>query len=193
MTSENKITVFTAIELPQELSCGWEEFFRDHTFFSDKVRWVRLTSLHLTLHYFADISLERIMEIQSLTSAVVSATNPFDLALDQFGFFPNENAAKVFWIGVKTSPALERLQKTLDASYRAAGFMLEDRPFKAHITLGRFKSSFRIEEPVARALEAFAKMRSGVFRADVLKLFKSPAEKNGYPVIDVFQFQENQR
>ena len=43
----------------------------------------------------------------------------------------------LYWAGLERSRALSALASTLQKELRAAGFPMEDRPFKPHITLGR--------------------------------------------------------
>jgi 2'-5' RNA ligase len=65
---------------------------------------------------------------------------PFDLRLGGFGFFPNENRARVFWIGIQDGfETLRTLARNIDKQLQPLGFAREKRAFSAHVTLARFR------------------------------------------------------
>ncbi len=54
-----------------------------------------------------------------------------------YGFFPGAKAARVFWIGIESSPQLASLAKTIDATMVTLGIPKEDHAFSPHLTLAR--------------------------------------------------------
>ena len=59
----------------------------------------------------------------------------FDLVMDETGSF---RAAHVAWVGCSAvPPALATLQSSLAGELATEGFVLETRPFAAHVTLAR--------------------------------------------------------
>lgn len=85
-------------------------------------------NLHLTLAFIGETN--RVSAIRRAMDE--PSADPFSLTVSGCGRFGN-----LWWAGVKDSPALSRLATELQNSLRHAGFSIESRPFKPHITLGR--------------------------------------------------------
>lgn len=95
--------------------------------------------LHLTLAFLGEVPAGRVGAVRGAAAAVSAAA--FDLVLDRAGSFAR---AGVAWAGVEPPPpALATLQADLAGRLAAAGFLLERRPFAAHLTLAR-----RVARPV---------------------------------------------
>lgn len=56
------------------------------------------------------------------------------------GAFPVVDQARVLWLGVSAGQEFLDLQASLAACVLRAGFILEDRPFRPHLTLARFRN-----------------------------------------------------
>ena len=89
--------------------------------------------IHLTLAFLGDLDESR---LDAAMRAPDGLDRPaFDLVLDQWGSF---RGARVAWAGCAAPPkALLALQADLADRVRRAAFVLEDRPFAAHVTLAR--------------------------------------------------------
>lgn len=62
----------------------------------------------------------------------------FDLALGQFGCFPNIKRPRAIWVGIKGGKtALRALQKEVEHATQKAGFALDTQQYFPHLTLGR--------------------------------------------------------
>jgi len=95
---------------------------------SRAANFTRPENLHLTLAFLGETPRAR-----DAAKAVASLTDaPFPLALGRSGRFSD-----LWWIGVEPNPALETLAAALNRNLRAAGFALEDRPFRPHVTIAR--------------------------------------------------------
>jgi 2'-5' RNA ligase len=116
-----------------------------------QLAWTRTEQLHFTLAFLGeqdDTALERAAEAASGCREL----RAFDLSLSGAGAFPNARRARVVWLGVSRGAAeLEALAARLQAGLRAARFELEDRPFRAHLTVARVKPGG--DRAAARALE----------------------------------------
>jgi 2'-5' RNA ligase len=56
------------------------------------------------------------------------------------GVFRSLNNPRVIWLGIEPMPVLQGLKEKIDKDLRSAGFEIERREFKPHLTLGRIKS-----------------------------------------------------
>ena len=86
-------------------------------------------NLHLTLAFLGET------EALSGAKAALAAiwARPFSLSVGG----PPGHFDDVWWAGVTADRALEDLALSLQADLRCRGFLLEDRPFRPHITLVR--------------------------------------------------------
>jgi len=90
-------------------------------------------NLHLTLAFIGDVAGE---QIDTLRDIVVGLPRPtFALTLDRIGTFKHSELA---WIAPSQVPMrLTDLESALAAALKKADFVLEARPFHAHVTLAR--------------------------------------------------------
>lgn len=108
------------------------------------VAWVRPENLHLTLAFLGDTASGRVPSLAAALTRRAAATPPFDIEIRGWGAFGRPGRPRVLWAGVAASPALEHLHAALATDLRGLGFDLEPRPFAAHVTLGRVRSSRRL-------------------------------------------------
>lgn len=94
--------------------------------------FTRPENLHLTLVFLGETG--RDAAVRRAMDSVQAA--PFALRLGEFGRF-SRPGGEICWVGVKPCPPLTALQRTLSEALRSAGFSLESRAFRPHITLGR--------------------------------------------------------
>jgi RNA 2',3'-cyclic 3'-phosphodiesterase len=110
------------------------------------------------------------------------------LKLGQAGSFGPRSAPRVLWIGLDGDlVALEALQSRLDAGLRQAGFELEARAFRPHVTLARRRESARSGAPPAwpptRAVGSTTE-----FPMQQLTLFESRLSPHGTTYIHLAEF-----
>lgn len=114
------------------------------------VRWVRDEGLHLTLKFFGQVAPERLLEISQALEAAARGTPPLPLSLSTIGAFPAPQRARVIWIGVDATAALELLADRVERECQTVGFPIEGKPFRPHVTLGRVREGGRIPAAVFR-------------------------------------------
>ena len=96
-------------------------------------RAVAASKVHLTLAFLGDTPQDRIALARDAANEVSGSV--FDACLDRLGSF---SRAGVAWAGMSRPPeALLGLAAGLSGSLRHRGFVLDDRPFAAHVTLVR--------------------------------------------------------
>jgi 2'-5' RNA ligase len=101
------------------------------------VRWAETDALHLTLKFLGEVADARAADVRAAAARVAGDFTGFDYELRGLGGFPNLRAPRVVWVGVRAPPALPRLAAALDQAMAGLGFPREERPFSAHLTLGR--------------------------------------------------------
>ena len=96
-------------------------------------RAIAPANIHMTLVFLGAVPIaRRTVAARCLREARIEA---FDLCLDQLGHFAG---SAILWVGMQTPPpALISAQRRLAAGLRGAGFDLEARRFRPHVSLMR--------------------------------------------------------
>ena len=89
-------------------------------------------NLHITLVFLGETN--RLSEIRHVMDKITEKTFPLDIK--NLGSF-RRTGGDIFWAGIKNNLALKQVQTELSRWLLEKGFVLEDREFRAHLTLGR--------------------------------------------------------
>ncbi|MCE3552592.1 RNA 2',3'-cyclic phosphodiesterase [Pseudonocardia sp. RS11V-5] len=136
---------------------------RDHRV----ARWTPPEQWHLTLAFLGEIDEPTLDGVRAGLAAVAARSAPVELALSGAGRF----GERVLWTGFAgDTDALAALAAGVAAAARTAGVALEDRDFRAHLTLARGRGGVSGLGQVVRALSGFAGRR---WRAETLHLVRS--------------------
>jgi RNA 2',3'-cyclic 3'-phosphodiesterase len=103
------------------------------------VRWLSPETIHLTLRFLGETGDEALACLQPKLAAAAAACPVSTIHVRGVGLFPDHGSPRVLWLGTELPPALVRLQGDLEAAAITCGFPREDRPFRSHITLGRWR------------------------------------------------------
>ena len=124
--------VFIAAELPE----AWQEelWQAGHALkrLGVRGRLTRRENFHLTLAFLGEVA------DPALVAAAMDQIDaaPFPLETAPAGRFPSRGG-DIWWVGITPLPGLMAAQGQLSRALRAAGFVLEKRPFSPHLTLAR--------------------------------------------------------
>ena len=103
-------------------------------------RWTPPARWHLTLLFLGAVPPDRVDGLVAAAGPAVAATPPMTLQLAEAGRFGSSRRPQVFWAGVTgDGDALGALAGRLAAVARRQRLPVEDRPFRAHLTLGRWR------------------------------------------------------
>lgn len=136
---------------------NWAESLEGRPTAADKI--------HLTLAFLGEADLAR-------AAAIQVAGKPFELKIDQTSYWRHN---RIVWAGPREMPVeLQHLVTDLHARLKENGFVLEARPFAAHVTLVR-KANLPASMPPLPAVEwpatEFALVRSAGGRYETLERF----------------------
>lgn len=91
-------------------------------------------NLHLTLVFIGEVQRQ---QVESVKKAMEQVQIPkMKLTFDRTGCF-RRNGSDTWWIGLRKNDALYKMQRELTAALREAGFDIENRPYKPHLTIAR--------------------------------------------------------
>ncbi len=172
--TDKNIRAFLAIVPPEDIlqaiSRLQEKMKREIT---GRISWTKSQGQHLTLKFFGDISTEDVKNICVAVKNRIVLGSPLNLKIEKLGIFPDFRKPRVIWCSVTgDGEKLSVLQKQLDSDFASIGFPKEDRPFRAHLTLGRIKDTHGLSG-ISEALNKHNVFAAGVFDCKELVLFQS--------------------
>jgi RNA 2',3'-cyclic 3'-phosphodiesterase len=101
------------------------------------VRWVRGDAFHLTLKFLGAVSPQQVPAVSTVLTETSAGFASGGLRIAGLEAAPNFRRARVLWLACEVEPAVVALQAELELRLSQAGFSVEARPFKPHLTLGR--------------------------------------------------------
>ena len=158
------------------------------------IRWTRPEQIHLTLNFLGAIATARIPEIQSALSAACQGHRRHTVRVAGLGCFPNRSRPRIIWAGLAGDlRPVEELKKALDAGFLACGCVGEDRPFHAHLTVGRVSElNAAGRRQVAEALAREQERDFGEWEVERVDLMQSVLSPQGaaYSVLQSIPLQD---
>jgi 2'-5' RNA ligase len=173
------VRLFVAIELDDALREALGHAIAPLRVAEPELAWVHVEKLHLTMKFLGEVDDAGAARLAAAADAVAERHRPFEMTLGGVGAFPNFRRARVVWMGVESEPRLELLHHDLEVACGDAGFEVEGRPFRPHITLARVRVPLPLERarPLARAARRVAFASAGAVRA--LSLMESSLASSG--------------
>lgn len=123
--------LFYAVMLDENCKMALDSCCRALGPYLEKGRFTLSENLHLTLVFLGEADLDAAKNCLHRLQAA-----PFDVAIAGLGRF-RQPGGDVLWAGVQPEEGLLRAQKNLEALARQAGFAVEERPYRPHLTLAR--------------------------------------------------------
>jgi len=106
---------------------------------NNKIRWVNLNTLHLTLFFLGETNALQVKSVESVFRDYASQFAPVELTVKGAGTFGHKANPKVLWLGVEGNEALHDLHTIINKKVEPIGFAPDKRGFNPHITVGRIK------------------------------------------------------
>ena len=173
------IRTFIALELPPSLISLLAKVQEDLQSMGLRAKWVRPENIHLTLKFLGNINPADIDNIGGAMVDAVGDIETFNLVAGGIGVFPGINRPRVIWVGLKGQiQLLFALQRLLEDNLAALGYKKEKRPFKGHLTLGRFRQTVN-PDTIRHIMREYANLYSEEFTANRIILFKSDLKPTG--------------
>ena len=137
-------------------------------------RWQTREQFHLTLRFIGEVDGR---DAAMLDAALASIADPgFELQLLGVGQFGNKQP-HALWAGLRSSEALDHLQRKVDTAIRRVGQPQDNHKFTPHVTLARLRNP-----PMPKVVEWLtynALYTSTAFRVDAFHLYSSHLSQDG--------------
>ena len=189
------IRAFVALNLPVDIiehAAGLQAALKARGL---RLRWVKPQNMHLTLKFLGDIPAADAAVVGSALRRASQGTLPLALSVQGLGVFPGIKRPRVLWIGLGGQvEALQQLYSRIEDELAGLGFARENRGFKAHLTLARFKQGVAPHE-LLPAFEELGNYTPKPFTARHLVLYKSDLKPQGAvytPLAEVLLDQDSQ-
>lgn len=153
-----------------------------------RVKWVRPANIHLTLQFLGDVDNGLVPKLAGGLSGAFGDVEPFEVHLQGVGAFPSAGRPRVVWMGMaQGADQLKTLAACVHRVTGPLGFAPGDRPFRAHVTLGRMKDPRKAVQ-LAGLLTEVSGAEGGRCQIDMVHLVKSELRPSGpiYTTLDSF-------
>ena len=158
------------------------------------VRWVATENIHLTLKFLGELSPTNVGLLSQAIQFECNQQAPFEISVSGLGSFPNLHRPRVIWAGLQAPSDLGRLQHRIELAAAGLGYSVEDKPFSAHLTIGRVREGVAPDEmkSLQAALSGAQAGEFGRFTARTVTLFKSELQPAGPLYTALFSAQFSQ-
>ena len=175
-----EIRSFLAFELPVEIKKTVARVSKEVRHSGLDARWVKADNIHLTVIFLGNIRTEDIESIDEEVRNVCPGYGAFDIALKGMGCFPNRRRPRVLWLGLDGDMVrMSHFRNDLQKSLKTFGIKEEKRPFRPHLTLGRFRSRRKMGSKLEEVLLAHGALETPSESLSELFLFKSDLKPGG--------------
>jgi 2'-5' RNA ligase len=175
-----EIRSFLAFELPVDIKKTVAQVSGEILHSGLDARWVKAENIHLTVVFLGNVKTEEIEGIGEEVRNVCPGFGSFDILLKGVGCFPNRRRPRVLWLGLDGDiERMSHFRNDLQKALKAFGIKEEKRPFKPHLTLGRFRSTRKMGSKLEEILSKYAALETPVESLNELYLFKSDLKPGG--------------
>lgn len=143
-----------------------------------KASWVRSENLHITLKFLGEVEEKKAKSIIENFEKIVKPLNHKMLPFEGASSFPNEKKPRVLFLKFFEDPEILNYQRDMETLFEKEGFIKEERDFKVHLTLARFKFPPEIEK-FKSLLEKLSKENFQPFEVSEIVLFESILKSEG--------------
>lgn len=110
-------------------------------------RFTTAEQMHVTLAFLGDIAPPVSLELERVAAALAGRHPPFTAKLSRLTSFGGPERARVLIVEVETdSPTLTALASELESAAAELGVPRQERAFRPHVTLARFKHPGSVAE-----------------------------------------------
>jgi RNA 2',3'-cyclic 3'-phosphodiesterase len=165
------LRTFVAVPLPGPVQSVIFEAAQSLSGVLPPVKWSRKAeNLHVTVKFLGQVAEDRVHQLGTALDAALGRLPRFSISVRGLGAFPRPRAARIVWAGVDDpTQGLATVAAAVEDTAARLGFARAERPFRAHVTVGRSK------EPVdaGTALAGWTERRFAAVTVDEVHLYES--------------------
>lgn len=170
--------LFVAVPIPSSVATAIGELVavvRDELGPSgQRVRWVQMAGLHVTIRFLGPTPAANVETVAAAVErAALAGPGSFGVRVGSAGAFPEPQRPRALWIGIREGATeLGLLSDAVTTELIAAGWALEQRPFRPHLTIARTDGVHVAAEAGERLVAAAADLDLA-FEVDRVVLYRS--------------------
>ena len=148
------------------------------------ISWTKPEQIHITLKFMPKIHRRIMARLITTLPQILKTCSSFPIEISGIGAFPSMNRPRIIWTGIDQGlDALSALVKYLEQELGQGGIKKADKPFAAHLTLGRVRSlkNFHALQKKIKELGSFPPLSQEV---NTVTLFESTLTPQG-PIHEV--------
>jgi RNA 2',3'-cyclic 3'-phosphodiesterase len=128
---------FFAVRLPEHTKLIMKDHMEEIKERVPFSRWVHYMDLHITLAFLGSAPPDKLAEATKNVKEALIDEPALTLNINKLGFFGSVDSPRVFWADTDETHELKTIRQKVFSACEKAGFQLETRPFRPHITLAR--------------------------------------------------------
>ncbi|MGD8937739.1 MAG: RNA 2',3'-cyclic phosphodiesterase [Gammaproteobacteria bacterium] len=183
-TDTEKFRTFIGIKLSETALAFIDNFKHQHSKdpWIKHIRWTAESNIHITMRFLGDLYLEQIQQIQAGLKIFLESQSVFTVTITSPQPFPSVKKARMLASLVHKNAVLQQIAEAMEALAVEAGVTPEERPFRGHITVGRFR------KPVKGLEGLLAVTDTTTMPIDHVILFKSELKPTGAEYTEIAKF-----
>ena len=142
------------------------------------IRWVREDNFHFTLKFLGVIEEPQIEPISNALAQAIHPFRRFTINAKCLGVFPDVKRARVLWVGLEGND-MPALAKNVETVLEPFGFPRENRIFRPHLTVGRWRHPSGSHQELGGKLKRWDNVQFGESAVNEVVLFQSVLKPGG--------------
>lgn len=138
------VRVFFAIDPPAAMKATLSHYIDSlkQLSRSSKIRWTRPENLHITLQFLPEVRSEDIPGMVKLVQTeLATVESPLLLTFREMHFYPDPHRPRVLVLDVAPQASLSVWSTLIGKGIQKAGYEIESRAFRGHLSIGRIKTT----------------------------------------------------
>lgn len=169
--------LFVAIDLSEEVRRNLSALGGELSAAIPGARWIRAEAMHLTLKFIGHVADDGLRKIEA-SLATIRSPAPVELRFQGIGCFPSARRPQVLWAGIISSRNLAEIASEIERHLEPLGIPREDREFRPHLTLARFKQG-SVPKSFQNIVSGLAAREFGTMTASEFHLYQSHLRRSG--------------
>lgn len=180
-TDSEKFRAFIGIKPNGEALAFINNFKQQHNKepWVKQIRWTAEPNIHITMRFLGDLRLEQLQHIESGLRRLLENQSAFEVTITTPHPFPGFKRARMLATLVHKNQDLQELAEAIESLAVEAGVAPEERPFRGHMTVGRFR------KPVKGLEDLLAITDTTTMPVDHVILFTSELKPTGAEYTEV--------
>ncbi len=185
--------LFLALKITPNLKLN--ELFQNlrNNLIYEKIKWVDINNLHLTLKFFGETEDTKIDGICQFIENITSTKDTFSFNISNLGIFGSNYKPSVIWLGCNECIALTSMADTILNELKTIGFERDRQNFVPHLSLGRI-NHLSDKERFKQIIGKYNISDIQTVKVNEIFLFESVLRKEGpvYTILYRFKLKNQQ-